>query len=73
MNIKLVVILFTINLSMSFAQEIIKLPYKESLKESFPVNSYYSPTSEVDLIDNISEPELEVFLAEKPNGKAIII
>lgn len=58
---------------MSFAQEIIKLPYKESLKESYPVNSYYSPTSEVDLIDNISEPELEVFLAEKPNGKAMII
>lgn len=53
----------------------IKLPFHDVLKETYPINQYPSSNSGMGLIDNISEPELEVYLADPKvsNGKAVII
>lgn len=56
-------------------QSIVKLTTNKSQKHSYPSKAYTSSKSDVLHIDNVSEPELEVFLANPENNtqKAMII
>jgi len=56
-------------------QSFVKLPTTTKQKFNFPSQTYISKVSDVLHLDNVSEPELEVFLADPSNNtrKAMII
>ena len=63
---------FTITLS---AQTIIKLPFDpdEDVTWKGKEKEYYSDIWQTQVVTNVSEPTLEVFTPQKPNGTSVII
>jgi len=75
-NLLLVVILVMISCQIACTQNIVHLPTpvnNAEVKWDRDRMSYFSEIWQTEVVTNVSKPTLEIFLAEEPNGAAVVI
>ena len=72
---KIFLIIFLITSLPLISQKIVDLPYESNANVVWNTaeNEYYSNIWQTEVVTNVSEPRLEVYEAENPNGTSVIV